>query len=60
MIIKNKTNSMQKITLSDGSVVTARFFRTITLDEKIKELNPSIWEQEKVAEKKTDKIEVKK
>ena len=50
MIARNKTNEFKTVTLKDGSQVTARPFRSITLDEKL--LSSSLSDEWEVVEKK--------
>ena len=58
MLLKNKTTHMQSLHLSDGSVVVARPFRTITINESINNLNSDVWEV--VGENKPKLKEIKK
>jgi hypothetical protein len=46
MIIKNKTNAHQSVVLEDGSKITARPFRTISIKSEPKGLNKDVWEIE--------------
>lgn len=44
MLLKNKTTHTQSIYLSDGSIVSARPYRTIIINEKVDNLNQNVWE----------------
>ena len=54
MIIRNKTGHTQSVYLKDGSIVSARPYRSITIDDTMTGLDTKVWEVEGKQEVKVE------